>query len=171
MNEGVWRVWVSIKVMTAAVAMGLSGTMLTAQGTGLSFAGLDQVRGLPVEVTADELQVNNATGETVFSGNAVLGQGDMRIAAPEIRIIYAAAENGRIQRLEASGGVTFVTAEEAAEAQSAVYEVAQGRVIMRGSVILTQGPNVLSGDSLDVNLGTGQGQMRGNVRTIIQTSP
>ncbi|MGY6697824.1 MAG: LptA/OstA family protein [Roseinatronobacter sp.] len=163
--------WVSIRVLATTAVIGLSGSTLAAQGTGLSFSGLDQVRGLPVEVTADELQVNNATGETVFSGNAVLGQGDMRIAAQEIRIIYAASENGRIQRLEASGGVTFVTAEEAAEARSAVYEVAQGRVTMRGSVILTQGPNILSGDSLDVDIGTGQGQMRGNVRTIIQTSP
>lgn len=142
-----------------------------AQGTGLSFSGLNAVRGLPVEIRSDELQVDNTTGETVFSGNAVLGQGDMRIAAPLIRIIYAPGEGGRIERLEASGGVTLVTAEEAAEAASAIYQVAAGTVAMRGSVILTQGPNVLSGDSLDVNIRTGQGRMQGNVRTIIQTNP
>lgn len=142
-----------------------------AQGAGLSFSGLDAVRGQPIEIRSDSLQVDNTTGETVFSGNAVLGQGEMRLAAPLIRIIYDARGDNRIQRLEASGGVTLVTAEEAAEAANAVYEIEAGTVSMRGSVILTQGPNVLSGDRLFVNLRTGQGQMEGNVRTIIQTNP
>ncbi|MFU8897501.1 MAG: LptA/OstA family protein [Roseinatronobacter sp.] len=155
----------------AAALMIVSAQSLSAQGTGLNFSGLDAVRGLPVEIRSDDLRVNNTTGETVFSGNAVLGQGDMRIAAQVIRIIYATGDGGRIQRLEASGGVTLVTAEEAAEAQSAVYEVAAGTVTMQGAVILTQGPNVLSGDRLNVNLRTGQGRMEGNVRTIIQTTP
>ena len=160
------------RIIRAAMALIIfSAQSLAAQGTGLNFSGLDAVRGLPVEIRSDELQVDNTTGETVFSGNAVLGQGDMRIAAPLIRIIYATNDGGRIERLEASGGVTLVTAEEAAEAQTAVYEVAEGTVMMQGSVILIQGPNTLSGDRLNVNLRTGQGRMDGNVRTIIQTNP
>ena len=138
---------------------------------GLTLSGLDAVRGEPVEMRADTLEVDNTTGESVFTGNAVLAQGDMRLAAPQIRIFYAAAGDGRIERLEASGGVTLVTAEEEAEAQSAVYNVIDGTVRMRGAVILTQGPNVLSGDQLDVNLRTGQGRMDGNVRTRMQTTP
>ncbi len=157
--------------MILAVSLALATGPAWAQGTGLSFSGLNAVRGLPVEIRSDQLQVDNTTGETVFSGNAVLGQGDMRIAAPIIRIIYAPQDGNRIQRLEASGGVTLVTAAEAAEAATAVYEVIAGTVAMRGSVILTQGRNVLSGDSLHVNVRTGQGRMEGNVRTIIQTNP
>lgn len=157
--------------MILAVSLALATGPGWAQGTGLSFSGLNAVRGLPVEIRSDQLQVDNTTGETVFSGNAVLGQGDMRIAAPIIRIIYAPQDGNRIQRLEASGGVTLVTAAEAAEAATAVYEVIAGTVAMRGSVILTQGQNVLSGDRLDVNVRTGQGRMEGNVRTIIQTNP
>ncbi|MGP9790200.1 LptA/OstA family protein [Roseinatronobacter sp. NSM] len=159
-----------------AFALGLGLVVLAplqvlAQGTGLNFSGLQNVRGLPVEIRADNLQVNNQTGETVFSGNAVLGQGDMRLAAPEIIIIYAAAGDGTIERLEASGGVTLVTADEAAEAQTAIYDVAAATVRMRGAVLLTQGQNVLSGDSLFVDLRTEQGRMEGGVRTLIQTNP
>ena len=160
-----------------AFALGLGLVVLSAplqvlaQGTGLSFSGLQNVRGLPVEIKADNLQVNNQTGETVFSGNALLGQGDMRLAAPEITIIYAAAGDGTIERLEASGGVTLVTADEAAEAQTAVYDVAAATVRMRGAVLLTQGQNILSGDSLFVDLRTEQGRMEGGVRTLIQTNP
>ncbi len=156
--------------LSTALACALAAGAV-AQGTGLTFSGLNAVRGLPVEMSADELRVDTTTGETVFTGNAVLGQGDMRLAAPEIRIFYAPGDGNRIERLEASGGVTLVTAEEAAEATSAVYQVIAGTVEMRGSVLLTQGRNVLSGDRLDVNLQTGQGQMQGNVRSIIQTAP
>lgn len=156
----------------AALLLGaLLGGPALAQGTSMSFTGLNAVRGLPVEMRADELRVDNTTGETVFTGNAVLGQGDMRLAAAMIKIIYVPGDSGRIQRLEAQGGVTLVTATEAAESNSAIYEVAAGTVTMRGDVIVTQGRNVLSGDTLFVNLRTNQGQMRGNVRTIIQTTP
>ena len=161
----------SVVAFAAMTVLASSAAPLAAQGIGLTLSGLDAVRGEPVDMRADSLEVDNTTGETVFSGNAVLGQGDMRLAAPQIRIIYAAAGDGRIQRLEASGGVTLVTAEEEAEAQSAVYNVIDGTVSMRGAVILTQGPNVLSGDRLDVNLRTGQGRMDGNVRTRIQPAP
>ena len=140
-----------------------------AQTTGLSFSGLNAVRGLPVEVRSDSLQVDNSTGETVFRGNAVLGQGDMRLAAQTIRVVYDPGDTSRILRLEASGAVTLVTEVEAAEASSAVYDIDAGTVRMSGSVILTQGPNVLSGDRLQVNLRTGQGSLEGRVRTIIQT--
>jgi lipopolysaccharide export system protein LptA len=157
--------------LTAALLIALGSAPLAAQSTNLTLSGMNAVRGLPVEIRADQLEVDNTTGETVFSGNAILGQGEMRIAAPLIRIIYETEGERRIERLEASGGVTLVTAEEAAEAQSAVYEVIGGTVRMTGAVILTQGQNILSGDRLDVNLRTGQGRMDGNVRTLIQTNP
>ena len=155
--------------IAVAAAFAAGSTAAFAQGTSLSFSGLDDVRGQPVEVRSDRLQVDNTTGETVFSGNAVLGQGDMRLAARTIKVVYAPGDNARIRRLEASGAVTLVTAKEAAEAANAVYDIDAGTVRMSGAVILTQGPNVLSGDRLTVNLRTSQGSLEGNVRTIIQT--
>jgi lipopolysaccharide export system protein LptA len=155
--------------MVAVAACITGAAPVLAQGTSLSFSGLNAVRGQPVEVRSDSLQVDNSTGETVFSGNAVLGQGDMRLAAQTIKVVYAPGDNSRIRRLEAAGGVTLVTAQEAAEAANAVYDIDAGTVRMSGSVILTQGSNVLSGDRLTVNLRSGQGSLEGRVRTIIQT--
>ena len=157
--------------LACLLCVGLSAGAAAAQGAGVTFGGLENVRGLPVEMAADSLEVNNQTGETVLRGNAVLGQGDMRIAAPEIRIFYDAQGTNAIRRLEASGGVTLVTAQEAAEGQSAVYDVAAATVRLSGSVILTQGRNVLSGDQLFVDLRAGQGRMEGRVRSILQTNP
>ncbi len=171
------RLLAPARIAPCLAALGMAGILavlpvpLAAQGTGLTFEGLESVRGLPVEIRADSLDVDNTTGETLLQGNAVLGQGDMRLAAPIIRIFYDPAERNRIDRLEASGGGTLVTAEEAAEGREAVYEVQAGQVRLRGDVILTQGPNVISGDRLDVDLRTSRGRMEGNVRSVIETSP
>lgn len=156
-------------ITLVAACLASVAQMAVAQGTSLSFSGLSAVRGQPVEVRSDTLTVDNTTGETTFSGNAVLGQGDMRLAAQTIMVVYTQGDKTRISRLEASGGVTLVTADEAAEAANAAYDIDAGTVQMNGSVILTQGANVLSGDRLTVNLRSGQGRLEGRVRTIIQT--
>ncbi|MCL1627226.1 lipopolysaccharide transport periplasmic protein LptA [Roseibaca sp. V10] len=156
-------------ITLVAACLATTAPAAFAQGTSLSFSGLNAVRGQPVEVRSDTLTVNNTTGQTTFSGNAVLGQGDMRLAAQTITVVYTQGDTTRISRLEASGGVTLVTAVEAAEAANAAYDIDAGTVQMNGSVILTQGPNVLSGDRLTVNLRSGQGRLEGRVRTIIQT--
>ena len=71
-----------------------------------------------------------------------------------------------IDRLEADGGVTFVTATDSAEALEAVYSIADGSVIMSGDVLLTQGQNAISGEKLIIDLAAGSGRMEGRVRTV-----
>ena len=127
---------------------------------------------LPVEITADELTVDQTTGAAVFIGNVVAGQGEMRLSAARVQVQYAVVDGqstGDINQLIASGGVTLVNGAEAAEAQEAVYTVAASEIVMTGDVILTQGPNALSGEQLTVDLTTGQGRMTGRVKTIFQT--
>ena len=157
------------------LAMGLALVWMAgaalAQGAGISFQGLQNVRGLPIEMSADSLEVNSQTGETLLRGNALLGQGDLRLSAPEIRILFDTGAGNAIRRLEASGGVTLVTAQEAAEGAQAVYDVTAATLRMSGSVILTQGPSILSGDSLFVDLRAQTGRIEGRVRSILQTSP
>ena len=118
-----------------------------------------------VEITADNLSIDQATGTAVFQGNVVLGQGDLRLNAGRVQVVYNDA-SGDINRLSASGGVTFVTATEAAEAQSAEYNLDAGTLVLTGDVLLTQGASAISADTMRVNLATGAAQMEGRVRTI-----
>ena len=74
----------------------------------------------------------------------------------------------RIDRLEASGGVTLVSGEEAAEADQADYDIDAGTVEMTGNVLLTQGQNALTSERMVVDLDTGTAQMAGRVRTVLQ---
>lgn len=162
-----------MKVLTAgALIMALGLGAAFAQGASVAFGGLQHDSSLPVEITADELTVDQATGSAVFAGNVVAGQGEMRLSAARVQVEYATRDGkatGEINQLVATGGVTLVNGAEAAEAQRAVYAVGSGEIVMTGDVVLTQGVNALSGEKLTVDLNTGSGRMEGRVRTIFQT--
>ncbi|WP_136636214.1 lipopolysaccharide transport periplasmic protein LptA [Pseudooceanicola onchidii] len=120
----------------------------------------------PVEVESDELKVSEADGTAEFLGNVVIVQGDMRLAAPRVLVVYD--EDGeRISKMQATGGVTLVSGEDAAEAQQADYDIDAGNVVMQGDVLLVQGQSTLSGQRMVVNLTSGTAQMEGRVRTIL----
>lgn len=143
-----------------------------AQGLNVTFGGIKQDPTLPVEMTADQLSVDQNDNSAVFTGNVLIGQGEMRLSADKVRVEYETkdgAATGRISRLLASGNVTLVSAAEAAEAQNAVYSVDAGIIVMTGDVLLTQGFNALSSQKMTVNLTTGNAVMEGRVKTILQT--
>lgn len=149
------------------LALCLSASAAPAQT--IAFGGLKADISAPVEVAADKLSVNQADGSAVFTGNVVIGQGEMRLSADSVIVIYAAGGQDRISSLQASGQVTLVSGADAAEAQQAVYDVASGNVTLTGDVVLTQGRNVLSGERMVVDLATGSAQVEGRVRTILQS--
>lgn len=119
----------------------------------------------PVEITADQLNVNQESGAAIFSGNVVIGQGDLRLSAGRVEVIYN-GNDGSISQLTASGGVTFVTATEAAEANHAVYDLFGKTLTLTGNVLLTQGASAIAAESMQINLASGAARMDGNVRTI-----
>lgn len=149
-----------------AVFLAFSGAA-SAQGTNVSFGGLKADTTLPVEVTAENLSVNQADGTAVFSGDVLVKQGEMRLQAGEIRVQYDATGKA-IDKLFASGGVLMVNASDAAQAAEAVYTIDTGEVVMSGGVLMTQGGTAIKGDRLHINLKSGTGRMEGGVTTTFQ---
>jgi lipopolysaccharide export system protein LptA len=163
----------SLAVLIAALCVALSGLpqAALAQDTQIRLGQSLRLADAPIEINADELEVDQATGASVFRGNVRAEQGEMVLTAGSLRLEYSRAEgNGRtgIDRLIAADGVTFVTPDEAVEAQEATYSLADQLLEMRGDVMLVQGPNILSGQNFRADLAQGTGAMSGNVRTIIQ---
>ena len=156
-------------IRLAALALGVAVLAPAAHGQGatVAFGGIKSDTSQPVEVTADQLSVNQTDGTATFTGNVVVIQGDLRLGASTVRVEYATDDRTRVERIVASGGVTLVSADEAAEAKDAVYTVANGQVVMTGDVLLTQNGGTIAGQKLSVDLKTGTGQMDGRVRTII----
>lgn len=135
--------------------------------TNIALGGITTDPSAPVEVSADNLTVDQDSGTATFAGNVVIGQGDLRIGAGTVRVIYDEA-TGDIARLQASNGVTFTTATEAAEAQSADYNLQAGTLTLSGEVLLTQGASALSANTMVVNVRDGSARMEGRVRTVFQ---
>jgi lipopolysaccharide export system protein LptA len=152
---------------TLVLLLALAPVPALAQGASVAFGGLKQDTSLPVEVTADQLAVNQADGTATFTGNVLIGQGGMRISAGKVLVRYTTDGTG-ISRLDATGGVTLTNASDAAEAREAVYTIDSGQVVMSGDVMLTQGVNALSGQKLVIDLKAGTGVMEGRVQTVFQ---
>ncbi|WP_254703054.1 lipopolysaccharide transport periplasmic protein LptA [Roseovarius sp. THAF8] len=138
-----------------------------AQGAQVAFGNTAQDSSLPVEVTADNLDVNQQDGTAVFTGNVLIGQGEMRLSAPRVLVVYKSDQSG-IEELQATGGVTLVSGEDAAEASRADYNVDTGLIEMEGDVLLVQGINALSGDKMFVDTRAGTARVTGRVKTILQ---
>lgn len=155
------RIFISLLFLIGASAA-------AAQGTSVAFGAITQDTSAPVEVSADELAVDQNTGSATFTGNVVIGQGEMRLSAPRVLVVYRQDSAG-IERLEATGGVTLVSGPDAAESQRADYDVDGGVIVMTGDVLLAQGQSALSADRMTVNLDDGTARMQGRVRTILQT--
>jgi len=150
------------------IAFVACASALWAQGASIALGSVKFDRTQQVEVTADELSVDQSSGEAVFDGNVLVVQGEVRMSAGKVTVEYAQSEGAPsgIERLLASGGVTFVTSSDAVEAREATYSVADGTVTLSGDVLLMQGTNAIAGDRLVINLNSGSGRMEGRVRTV-----
>ena len=135
--------------------------------TSLSLGGFTTDLDAPVEITADKLTVSQSDGSAQFEGNVIIAQGVIRLAASLVTVTYL--EAGGIDRLNASGGVTLVTQTESAKAETAEYDLTNRQLMMRGEVVLIQGRNAISADSMNIDLASGAAVMEGRVRTVLSS--
>lgn len=143
-----------------------------AQQTNAQTGGFQTDPNAPVEVVADRLDLDQANGTANFQGGVIVTQGEMKLTAEEIQVVYMRLADGSVgsdvDTITALGNVLVVTPAEAAEAQKAVFTPSRNEVIMTGEVLLTQGGNTLAGQKLTIDLETGVGQVEGRVRTVLQ---
>lgn len=130
--------------------------------------------GGPVLIDAARAEVQNDAGRVIFEGQAEAVQGDARLRADRIEVEYERAARpggdgqrpgigsmGEMERVIATGNVYYVTPEETATGDRAVYELATETIVFTGNVTVKQGCDVSTGERLTVNLRTGDSQMAG----------
>lgn len=133
----------------------------------MAFGSVNADPSLPVEVTSETLNVNQEDGSAEFIGNVIVIQGEMRLTADRVLVIYN-EERSAIERMEATENVVLVSPPDAAEGDWAEYTIDSGVIEMKGNVLLTQGPSIISGDEMIANLTSGTATMSGRVKTILQ---
>src|SRR6185436_4171389 len=82
--------------------------------------------------------------------------------------------SSQISRLEASGGVTVNQKDQTATGDRALFDMKSNTVTLLGNVLVSQGPNVMRGEKLVVDLTTGVSRVdagKGPVRMLIQQGP
>ncbi len=153
------------KPATLAAGLILGGVLLVADGRAQSLEQHDT--SLPIEITADSLEVVQDRKIATFAGNVDAVQGDLVLSADQLRVHYgddAGAAPGpagmdSIRRIEAEGNVFLSSPRETAQGDTGVYDVAANQLTMQGAVVLTQGDNVIRGQRLEVDLVSGRSRM------------
>lgn len=159
-----------------ALAAGSAGTA-GAQTFSDAFAGFGSNEREPIQIEARELQVQDKSQSAVFSGDVVVTQGDAMLKTQRLVVHYdgsaAGGVNQRISKLEASGRVYISSKDQTATGERATFDMNQQLMVMTGGeVVLSQGPNVVVGNKLTVNLKTGKADLEakntGRVKVLIQ---
>src|SRR4051812_934193 len=135
--------------------------------------GFQQNRGQPVKIEAARLEVRDKDKMATFSGNVKVVQGDTTMRCKTLVVFYEqqnkdgqpaqsmpAAKPGpggssQISKLEASGGVTVMQKDQTATGDRALFDMKANTVTLLGNVLVSQGPNVMHGEKLVVDLTTG----------------
>jgi lipopolysaccharide export system protein LptA len=163
---------------TTLIAAALAGLVALIQPAAaqvaIGFGGVAHDSDQPVEAVSDTLTIDQTNGRALFSGNVIIIQGDLRIAAEDVEVIYSDLDGERsVDEVIATGGVLITRGEDAAEGEDAVYAVAAGILTMTGDVLVTQGTTTIAGDSMVVDMTTGDGVVEGRVRTVLtpQSAP
>ena len=137
-----------------------------AQNASLSLSGANHDINLPVEITANNLSINQSSNSATFEGTAYVGQGSLRLSADKIVVRYN-QDTGKVTSVEATGKVVFTNGEDIAEAESAIYKIDSGLLSMSGNVLLVQGKSTISGNYLDMDILKNIANLSGNVKTTL----
>jgi lipopolysaccharide export system protein LptA len=124
--------------------------------------------GGPMDITAEHLEVFDSERRAVFSGDVDAAQGDANLRSDRLEVFFAGRSDGsasgtsswgQVDRVIATGEVFYVTPDEVARGDRAVYELTSDTIIMTGGVTLTRGRDVITGSCIIVDLETRNSQI------------
>ncbi len=132
----------------------------------------------PVDIEAEQLEVDDRKQVAVFRGNVSATQGNFNMRSKELVVTYSASKDAAqgkasdkasavtsplggagtdIRYIEAKGKVLVTSkGEQTATSNSALFDVAAQTVTLVGDVVVTQGKNIIKGDRLVIDITTGK---------------
>ncbi len=119
----------------------------------------------PLDVDAKAIDVLDANGKAVFTGDVRVTQGDMKLNADTVTAFYSRGKKGgspEIERIDAQNNVRLVTPTETASGRYGIYDVVRKTITLVGGVTLTQnGGSDLHGQRLSIDLDSGRARLDG----------
>ena len=171
----------AVLIALAAMAVGDAGAQSAVKGVPNAMQGFSQNRDQPIQIEAASLEMRDKKKEATFAGNVKVVQGDTTMTSKSLVVFYdqsaapappptpaKGTKTGPIQsatpgpggsssirRLEARGSVVVTQKDQVVTGETAIFDTKANQVTMNGGVVLTQGQNILRGDRLVVDMTTG----------------
>lgn len=136
-----------------------AGVMGTLAANAQSFAAHNTRA--PVTYDAGAAAWDDRANRVVFSGGVVVTQAGLTVRSNRMLMKYTDSGSLAIQRITASGGVSFARGNERASGDVAVYDLDKRIITMAGNVKLAKGGDTLNGGRLTINLETGVSSVDG----------
>lgn len=157
--------WIAtgLLVLLPVMAVAQSG------GTQIAFGDREQDTSAPIDVTSAQLAIDEEANTALFTGDVVVVQDTMTLYAPRVLVFYKEDQSG-ISHMEATGGVTLIQNDEAAESERADYDLENEIMIMTGDVLVTQKLSAIASDKMTLKLDDGTALMTGRVKTLLRTT-
>jgi lipopolysaccharide export system protein LptA len=181
----------STRLAAATSALLLLGLVpsLAQSGPSGQMSGLKLSGDQPIQIESDKLEVRQAESLAVFTGNVTVVQGPTLLKAGKMMVYYvkdpnAAAKgteaagaamtgSANIDHLEVSGKVYIKSNDQVATGDNGTFDMKTQVLVLSGKeVVLSQGPNVLKGCKLTVQMKTGLANVDGcGGRVIMSMTP
>jgi len=125
----------------------------------------------PVDISAADFELVEERDMIVYTGDVNAVRGDARLRADRLEAYFGFGANGRreIHRIVAAGDVFYITANEIARGNAGEYDLLGDSITLTGDVVLTQGCNVSTGESLSVDLGSGFARLRSGTNNRVRS--
>lgn len=165
--------------------------LLFAQEVPNAMQGFGRDRKEPVKIEANSLEIRDRESYAVFEGNVTVKQGDSTMRAPKLKVYYEGSmskkkdkdktgdsksvnavqstkdekkSNQRIKKIEAIGGIVITAKDQKAVGDHAVFDMPSNTATITGNVVVSQGPNVMTGDKIIVDMNTGLSRLESSGR-------
>jgi len=146
--------------LAAGLLAGTIGTLAFGTQAGAqAIAGFNSNQ--PVNYAADRIELQDRQNRVVLSGDVVITQGDMRLTAGRTTVAYTDTGSLKIQRIDATGGVTVSRGNERASGAAGVYDFNRRIIVLSGGVALRRGSDTLNGGRLTIDLNSGVSSVDG----------
>lgn len=121
-------------------------------GSSSMVMALDTDRQQPLKIVADTAVIDEKDGTATYTGNVVLTQGTLRIAADSLRI---KTDAGKVDVVKAVGDPALFSqvpeanqAEVIAKAQKIDYMVRKQKLLLKRKASIVQGENIFRGEEI-----------------------
>ena len=167
---------------TAILAAIGAGPALAQATSTQSVSGLKLTGNLPIQIESDKLEVLDQNKKAIFTGNVNVVQGKTQLKSGRMIVFYIndeaapadgaaapaaasetpAASTSSIDHIEVDDKVYIRSDDQVATGDHGTFDMATEVMVLTGKeVVMTQGPNVLVGCKLTVQMKSGRAQVDG----------